>query len=184
MNRLPMEGPLTLDVQSTPPREGPEIYILRLKANQHYSFTIFSDHVWGINVHWNGKKSEPHFTDEGRCPGCQAKRTKRWKGYLHCFSAKMGQEVFLELTPASAQSLLSQLGDRGSLRGNRIQVKRTKGDNGRLLISVLTACPEPNALPKEKDPQESLLKLWGLGDVPELTGREFPTKRPALNGFH
>lgn len=186
MNRLPMDGPLTLDVQSTPPREGPEIYILRLKANQHYSFTIFSEHVWGINVHWNGQKSEPHFKEDNRCPGCIARRPKRWKGYLHCFAHELGQEVFLELTPHSAHSLEGQLGAGTSYRGNRIAVKRGKGDNGRLTITLLTASPNPTALPLGKDPQASILALWGFSADHPFGGKELPTKfsRNGTNAGH
>lgn len=186
MNRLPpIDTPMTLDVQPLPPRVGPEIYILRLKANQLYTFTIFSPSMWGIFVHWNGKKSEPHFTQEDRCPGCISRRPKRWKGFLHCFCHELGQEVFLELTPASAHSLIGQLGSAGTMRGNRIQAKRGKGDNGRLIITVLTAVTSPDALGPAKDPQESIMALWGFPEDHPLSGKEFRTTKPTngtLNG--
>lgn len=174
----------TLATDPNPPREGPEIFILRLKGNQTLSFAILSKSLWGIWVHWNGKKSEPHYKEDHLCIGCQAKRPKRWKGFLHCFCFEMGQEVFLELTPHSGHSLLAQLNKGGPLRGNRIQVRRTKGDNGRLLISVLTAIDNPAMLPNEKDPQESIMALWGLDPSGAQSGRELPTNNPALNGFH
>lgn len=159
-----------LDISPIPPRPGPELFILRLKGSECHTFTIFSEALWGINVHFVGQRSQPHYKNPDTCPGCKAKNVKRWKGFLNCFDHDMGQEVFLELTPRSAQSLLGQLGVSGSLRGNRIQVKRTGKDNGRLLISTLTACKSVEQLPPGKDPLASLLKLWGLDHLEEFEG--------------
>ena len=166
-----------LDVCHVPPKPGPELFFLRLKGNEMHTFTIYSKALFGLNVHFVGKRSAPHYRNPAKCPGCRAKNGKRWKGFLHCFDHNLGQEVFLELTPASATSLLGQLPGRGNLRGNRIQVKRSPGDNGRLFISILTACTSIDKLPEAKDPLESLLKLWGcLYDVPEgLISTGLPT---------
>lgn len=184
MNRLPSDTPLTLDRQDVPPKPGPECFIMRLKGQEFYTYTILSESLYGLNIHYGrtSLRSSPHFTDKERCEGCKADVPMRWKGYLHCICHEKGQEVFLELTPASAQSLLVQL-PGGNLRGNRIQVKRTKGDNGRLIISVLTACQTPECLPKSKNVEQSLLRLWGFSQ----DGTEPKTKKPALpssNGFH
>lgn len=174
-----IDKPLSLVTSSTPPRSGPELFVLRVKGDKMHVITIYSESLWGVWVHFGNasKKSSPHFSDESRCPGCISKTPKRWKGFLHGFDSTLSQEVFLELTPAAAQSLLSQLGDRGPLRGNRIQVKRSGAANGRLQISVLTACTNPEQLPPGKDPQSSLLKLWGYDDVEAHGGREFPRDR-------
>jgi len=154
-----------LDICPIPPRPGPELFIQRLKAQEEHAFTIYSEALFGINVHFVGNRSQPHYRNPDNCPGCKAKNVKRWKGFLHCWNHNLGQEVFLELTPASALSLHSQLGGVGPLRGNRISVKRTKKDNGRLVISVLTAARDAGKLPPSKDPLESLVRLWGLADV-------------------
>lgn len=185
MNRIPHDTPLSLDITSEIPKAGPEIYILRMKANKMFTFTILSEHPYGIWVHWNGKKSEPHFKQEDRCPGCLAKRSKRWKCYLHTFCVNLSQEVFLELTPHSAKSLEGQLGAGQSYRGNRIQVQRTASDNGRLLISLLTRIDPKTPLPPQRDPLESILSLWGIDPGSLLGGKELPTRAPARNGtFH
>jgi hypothetical protein len=156
---------LDLDVCPIPPKPGPLLYFQRMKGQECHTFTIYSKHLFGINVHYVGRRSSPHYRNEKKCPGCRAKNAKRWKGFLHCFNINLGQEVFLELTPHSAKSLLSQLGTKGELRGNRIQVKRTDSDNGRLLISVLTAAPNLDKLPEGKDPLPSLLKFWGIDEL-------------------
>ena len=164
-DRFDCEHDLILDVCPVPPKPGPEMFFLRLKGNEMHTFTIYAKAIFGINVHFVGRRSSPHYRNEKKCPGCRAKNAKRWKGFLHCFDHNLSQEVFLELTPKSADSLLSQLGKFAGIRGNRIQVKRTGADNGRLTISVLTACPNPDAMPDAKDPLESLLKFWGIDNL-------------------
>lgn len=146
------------------PKEGPEIFILRLKGGRVYTFSVWGRMIRGIWVHWRGDVSEPHYNDATECPGCIKLRPKRWKGYLHCYCYEMRQEVFLELTPSSAGSLKQQLSERAEMRGARIQVKRTGADNGRLYISVLTPMNPAEPLPAEKDPRPSILKLWGISE--------------------
>jgi hypothetical protein len=161
-HRFDTGADLELDVCPTPPRPGPLLFFQRMKGSECHTFTIYSKCIFGINVHFVHGRSSPHYRNEKKCPGCRAKNAKRWKGFLHAFNVNLGQEVFLELTPHSAKSLLSQLGNRVGMRGNRIQVKRTAGDNGRLLISILTAAPNVDQLPEPKDPLESLKKFWGI----------------------
>lgn len=172
---------MSLSLEPLPPKAGPEIYIMRLKGRERFSYTIFSESMFGIWVHWAGRKSAPHFSDTERCPGCKRQEPKRWKGFLHCFCIEKKQEVFLELTPASAHSLLDQLAVGEVLRGQGIVVERTKGDNGRLLIRVCNSHPDPAKLPPALDPQVSLLSLWGIHPQATPGGLEFPTH--AANGF-
>jgi hypothetical protein len=184
MNRIPPNDTRrTLDSQPVPPRPGPELFILRLKGGELKTITIYSRSLFGVNVHWNGAKSEPHFKEEKNCNGCLKKMPMRWKGFLHGFCHEMGQEVFLELTPASAHSLLDQLGQGTVMRGNRIQVKRTKGDKGRLIIACLTAVPNPESLPPEKDPATSLLRLWGFQDLVSKPAEPVADLRHLVNGL-
>jgi hypothetical protein len=146
------------------PNVGPEIFILRMKGARSLTFTIWGTQIRGIWIHWVGKGSEPHFRDAEQCEGCKKNKEKRWKGFLHCYCSEMRQEVFLELTPASARSLRDQLAERATLRGSVIQVKRTTADNGRLYISTLT--PRiAEGLPPEKDPRPSIMRLWGVDDA-------------------
>jgi hypothetical protein len=162
LKRFSTDTPLTLDVLDEIPASGPEMFIQRLKANQSFTYTIFSKDLTKINVHWAGNKSAPHYKQEDRCPGCISRQPKRFKAYLHCFCHEMGQEVFLELTAHSAKSLETQLGKGTVMRGNRIQVKRGKTDNGRLTITLLTAVQDASILGSEKDPIASLMALWGV----------------------
>lgn len=162
--RFNLNKPRQVAFDNRPPSAGPELFVLRLKGDEFFTFTIWSEEITGMWTHWGKGKSEPHYVDEDNCPGCNARRPRRWKGFIHAYCFEKKQEVLVELTPSSAKSLLDQLGAKASLRGNRIQVKRTKGANGRLLISVLTACPNPQDLPPAKDPKASILKLWGFDE--------------------
>lgn len=182
MNRLPPDDTtMSLCIDPHPPKSGPEIYILRLKANEKFSFQVFSPDIFGIWVHWSGAKSTPHFTDTGRCPGCRNEDPMRWKGFVHAHCIEKKQDVFLELTPASANSLRDQLGVGETLRGKCIFVNRTKGDNGRLLIRVMQGHLPSDALPPALDPQKSIMALWGIREKAPQGGMEFPTH--TLNGF-
>jgi len=147
------------------PSSGPELFILRLKGNERFSFTSLATSIFGIWVHWSGNRSSPHYINAKKCPGCMEEQPKRWKGFLHAFCYEKKQEVFLELTPASASSLNRQVNAGRSTRGLRFTVLRTKGDNGRLVVQVEPYAPiaGEETLPLEKSPLGSLIKLWGLG---------------------
>ena len=145
-----------------PPKPGPAIFVKRLKGEEAVTVVILGDQVFGIWSHWQGKKSEPHFRDADTCPGCVARRPKRWKGYVHVYDYSANKEIFLELTPHSAHQLHFALGRQSELRGERIRVARSKGDNGRLTVAVLTAEKKTEALPRAKDPRPTILKLWGI----------------------
>jgi hypothetical protein len=143
------------------PDDGPELFMLRLKGNQKFTMNTLGRKIRGIEYHWSGGHSEPHFNPSSQCPGCKTAQNKKWKGYLHVYCVEMRQEVFLELTVASAKSLRHQLGSLPHMRGAIFQVKRTGSDQGRVYISILAPHTHPEVLPPEKDPRPSLLALYG-----------------------
>lgn len=147
---------------NNPPAPGPALFIKRLKGGEDIVVCVLANEIKGIWAHWSGKKSEPHFFDSAHCPGCQAQRPKRWKGYLHVYDYAGNKELILEVTPASAVQINRLCACSSKLRGERIRLQRSKGDNGRLTVSVLAVEPKIDALPKEKDPRPSILKLWGI----------------------
>jgi hypothetical protein len=161
--------------QDTPPRSGPELPVVRLKASGSTMVVILSASLWGIWTHWNGSKTEPCYREKKQCPACKKGLPKRWKGYLHCWDYAKKREIFLELTPTSADQLLSQCGKDVPLRGNRMNVNRGAGDKARLRLTVLTAVP-PAELPAGRDPEVTLQKLWGLDDT--LAFEQQPTILP------
>lgn len=172
-----------LAIEPTPPRSGPELYILRLGASESLTFHCFSRQCFGIWVHFDQivHRSQPHYTDEGECDGCLRQLPKRWKGFLHCWCVEKKQQVFVELTPASAGALIGQQATGETLRGKGIFLQRTKGKNGRLHVRILPGQIDPQSMPEEIDVLPSLLKLWGIPQN-QTGGREFPI--PSLNGRH
>lgn len=164
MNRLPSDATHGLAIENTPPTSGPEIYIYRLGAAESLTFHVFSRALFGIWVHWDryNKRSTPHYSDTARCDSCQRELPKRWKGFLHVWCVEKKQQLFLELTPSSANALQSQLASGETLRGKGVFVQRTKGKNGRLLIRVLPGSIDPQTMPEELDPLRSIMALWGI----------------------
>ncbi len=167
MQQYPEGHPGDVDFDDEPPMPGPECFILRLKANQLYTFLIFGQKIKGVWYHWNNGRSEPHFRNEAACPGCLARRKKAWKGFLHCFVQELKQDVFLELTNGAAMALKHQMANPNEMRGHRINVKRGNGNNAKLTIQLLQQHPDPGCLPPEKDPLKSVMKLWGV-DLTDL----------------
>jgi hypothetical protein len=160
-----------LNRQDIPPAAGPAMWIVRLKANEKLHCTILSEHLWGIMVHWNGRNTEPCTGDELSCSGHQRKLPLRWKGYLHVWDHHKRTDKFLELTPTAARMLLDQVETEFPLRGQRVEIARMNGDNARLRVSVQARINEGFKLPDEKDPEETLRKLWGMADEKVLLGR-------------
>ena len=144
------------------PMPGPDIFIKRLEADELLTCCILGDEIKGIWVHWAGKKSAPHYEPAAECPGCIAQQAKRWKGFLHVGDSHASKELFLELTPTSARALIEAVGGSENLRATRVNVKRTKGKNGRINITVLGPAKDHDNLPPARDPRNSILKLWGV----------------------
>jgi hypothetical protein len=159
-----------LHIQHEPPRPGPAMPILRVKAGQEMHFVILSESLWGIWTHWAGNRSEPCFAENATCPGHKRGLPRRWKGYLHVWHIDKRLEAFIELTPTAAHCLLDQAGKNCSLRGLRLKLRRTGASNGRLLVNLLPANPSMEGFAQPKDPESILCKLWGVDRI--ITGRE------------
>jgi hypothetical protein len=86
---------------------------------------------------------------------------KRWKGFLHCWDDASHQEIFLELTPTSASAVMTAILGDNLLRGTVMTVSRGPKANSRLNVHVQVYRRDEKALPREKDPRLSILKLWG-----------------------
>jgi len=158
---------LSINRQDRPPVGGPEMLVLRLKANQSLDAICISPSLWGCYTHWNGRCSEPCFGEKAKCPGHKRGLPVRWKGYLHVWDCRKKRQCFVELTPTSADDLLGQVGDGVILRGMRFVLTRQSGDKARLTVSVLEGeryAVDVGKLPTPKDPFKTLAKLWGIDD--------------------
>lgn len=145
------------------PRPGPRWPIIRLKGGQAGLFQIFSHRVRIFASHWNGKRSQPCTVPQSECAGCLDKLPNKYKGYLHVRSVNTDVEGFLELTPTAIDSMKNQTPGVASVRGMRVEVRRTRGDQGRLSLVMLPVCCSISELPPERDPEDTLRQLWTCG---------------------
>jgi hypothetical protein len=159
-----------LSRQDAIPPAGPEIWIYRLKAGEKATLIVYGSKVWGVWTHWNGKSSEPCFTPHDLCTGHKRELPAKWKGYLHGFLYEKQQEVFMEFTPTAAKVLKGEVDLGLPLRGSRITMQRTSAQNGRLKVSALAPAPDILKITPEKEPWETLCKLWGISDYFEKFG--------------
>lgn len=157
-----------LNLDPNPPRPGPTLWIFRLKGAEMKTFLCLSRGIFGIWTHWMGRASAPCFADPLVCPGCKNLAPKRWKGYInvHCYEAR--RNGFFELTPVTSDNLLSMYDQGGSLRGERFNVSRGKGDKARLKVQPLQSHQDLSSLPEEVSPEGTLRALWNISALAEL----------------
>lgn len=149
----------------SPPKSGPMLKIFRLKSNKGGTFGVFGSRIHGFWTHWSGRCSEPCTDPVSECIGHKQEWSLRWKGYLHVYFSERSEEGFLELTPIAADDLLLQVGGESELRGSRITVQRGGGDKSRLKVGIMPRWKSYTGtdVPPEKDPEETLKKLWEFG---------------------
>ena len=144
-----------------PPRSGPEIRVERLAGGETRDVVILSRALFGVWIHYDERtrRSEECFQDPDKCPGCQQHKPSKWRGYLHVAPGGLAAPYIIELTPECARLLLERF--TGSLRGIRVQFRRTAKNNGRLLLEVPEwGQPKTDNFPAEIDPEPILRWLW------------------------
>lgn len=148
--------------EELPPAKG-VLYVERLKGSERGNYTVYSPKIEVIFSHWNGDKTVPCYEDHSLCPGGHSEESKRWRGYLHCWSHRMNRQVFLQLTAQACRELVGQVASGASLRGCSIQVYRTKEDKGRLHALIERFGKRTGEdLPPHRSAEESVMNLWGV----------------------
>jgi hypothetical protein len=152
--------------QDRPPeRQGPKIRIRRLKGSEHFDGCIVSEGITGLFIHYDerSRRSEPCLEKDFQCPGCERKLPSKWRGYLHVYPGGLEAPYILELTAEAAEMLLTLAGDRPTLRGLRVVVRRSRADNGRLSVHLHPVQVDKfEALPNPVDPVPVLHFLWSF----------------------
>jgi len=158
--------------QDTPPRPGPNLPLIRIKSAEPKAFIILGSGIRGQWTHWNGKASEPCYEPKEECNGCRRGLPRRWKGYIHVYTVAEKKEGFVEVTPTAADILKHFLPADASYRGECIMLNRSSNsEKGRLKCSVHAPYANVASLPAERDPLETLAKLWKLdSDVDDEGG--------------
>ena len=151
-----------IDTCDSPPPDPAPGRILRLRASQSLDCIILGK-CWGVNTHWTGSESQPHFRSESKCPGCKKRDPMRWKGYWYVLPLGIGAQAnWLEVTSSIVEKIHIQAGVQGDLRGLRVLLTRGAGNKAHVKATVQPPCEVRGKLPEDQDPYRLLLKLWGF----------------------
>ena len=159
---------LPLDRASELPRTGPEIWVRRLAASEELQLTCSSPCFWLFWVHWAGDHSLPCFQDHKACPGHRQGLPRRVRGYVYGWVAQYKKYEFLELPPSTVEKTQELLMPSENLRGKVLRYKRGNGRKAGIKVSRVGEATGENftRLAADRDPAATLVKLWGLEDLP------------------
>lgn len=159
---------LPLDRPSSLPAGGPEVWVRRLEANEDLNFVSASPSFWLVYCHWAGDHSLPCYRDHKKCPGHRMGLPRRVRAYLYGWNEKARAYEFLELPPSAANEVQGFAMEGETLRGKRIHLKRGNGIKSRIRTALVGMATGENLakLAADKDPAHTLVKLWGIEDLP------------------
>lgn len=151
-----------------PGERKPFIRVINPKPKAPVETIIVSHRVVGLYTHFmhvGGHNQRPRTTPcTGHrlfCPGCFAKRSKRWKGYLGCWSKTKGVYVIAEITADCARSCPILVDKSASLRGRALRLERKGEQANSPVYGIVRAPAMPVQLPPDFDVLEALTRLWG-----------------------
>lgn len=167
-----------------PPRRRDVLFVQSPDAGERLKFLVYSQSVWGVYTHYNGK-TKPCYENHDLCEGGHSLLNLRWKGYLHGWSYARNDQVIIQLTLEAANQLVEQLAESAVLRGLTIEVCRTAKKKGRSSCHVLGQYAQHDSakLPPEIDPLRSLYNMWGLPYRPDALYRHLSGDPPPAEGI-
>lgn len=126
-----------------------------------------SDKVVGVNTHFIDGSTIPCVGKDAHCEGCQAKKAKRWKGYIGAWEPLNERVVLAEITLDAYRTGPAQLrGDGPGLRGYSIVLSRQgKKPNAPVRVEIAALPVDPGSLPKAPDVKAVLRNIWGFVDI-------------------
>jgi len=156
-----------------PPRRENVFFVRSPKALEVVKFRIYSESIYSVFTHFNGKKTCPCYLNRDLCDPKHSILNLRWKGYVFGWNDSAHCLEWLQLTQECANQLLDQLGEAATLRGLLIQATRTKSKQGRMNCSILNSYGQIDPMRIRTDPplRLSLFNVWGL----EPTSHPFTT---------
>lgn len=166
MRRAKTETPIRRD--DVVPRIGPEVPILRILGSATRTYEILSPRIQGFWSHWDGQKTVACVGElPEQCVNCLKKFPLRWKGFLNVWDFARSADAFLELTPYAATSIGNQLGKGESLRGMRLNIRRTSdATRAHLRVELLPALGIDTGRPQWREAEPYVRELWGC--VPRI----------------
>lgn len=144
-----------------PEKRTGSLEVRRVTTSELQQFVFLSKAFFGQYIHWYGNRSHECTKDFKECNGCQRGWPYKFLGYVHVIGMPNATEMFLELTLTACELIDKQLPEGENLRGQRINIRKTKGGpKGRYIVDVLERRIDPDTLAAEKDPLETLRFLW------------------------
>jgi hypothetical protein len=146
----------------------PQIPILSPGPGGTVAAFITSPKVLGVQTHWVGKRTRPHFRDTSSCEGCLLGNPMRWKGYLAGMVPPRGLMVLIEITWEAYRGCLALQGKCGDLVGRKIELHRMgQATNGKIVAKVSDEVAEAKNWPTF-DVREALERIW-FGERPKAS---------------
>jgi hypothetical protein len=169
-----MDGtPLLTSVPPSPSRR-PSVDVVRCGPSTNYQVRalIVSTEVFGCEVHYAGR-TVPCLAPGRPCKWCDAKRAKRWVGYVHATDPIHRVKRFLlELTAGVMPDLQRYVDLHDTLRNAYVVLTRTTNHpTARLRIDVQPhRASGPGELPIAGSVAQDLWRMWS----PSLDAAEDP----------
>ncbi len=158
-----MKTPPNWSLNNSPKVRKRLIPIHTVGATEQLVATIIARDIWGIDTHWTRSGTRPHVVGEELCQGCLDLAPLKWRGFLHIFHEAKKQEVFLELTDFAWKRLKALQGGNPSFRGLKCLFVRERATlKAPVTMSLINPDPVAGGLPTEKDPTETLMRVWGF----------------------
>jgi len=133
------------------------------KAGTTLRATILAPTFLGEYLHFDGRSLA--CTRLPTCPGCKAKLSFKWGGYIAIYSHGLKERAILGLTEKAASDLLPLLERFTTLRGITIEAKRVNPRNGRSRVGIVMLGREkPEDIMAEHPIIDSLNRLWSVNE--------------------
>lgn len=180
----PLSNAPALSTSPKPIHNADALWVEKVKPGEKGHFLIYSPVFYGVHTHYRGegRGTVLCFADRSLCVGGHDESSLRWHGFLHAFHIEGMRQVFVHFTPEGAKLLLSQLDDGTSLRGMRVQIRRSTAKKGPFYVQLLGQSEVgERKLPKHRDPRASIFKLFKITPSGKMLhsafsgGEDFPT---------
>lgn len=133
---------------------------------------ITSSQLIGVYTHWQPPtktwdkgRTVPCLGDEIFCSGCQARRSKRWKGYLGCFNRRHSKNIIVEVTAEAANACPALIDPTNDLRGKIIELERIGDKHNSPVMARVVSPPGKVYIPAAFNVHAQLARLWGFEEL-------------------
>lgn len=156
---------------SAPDASRKMIAVWKAKKAAPINAICLSESVYGVYIHWLGKRSAPCLSNGPvQCPFCAIQVPRRWEGYLAGYSERTGKVYLLHLSKGASLSCPDIASGKANLRGCRIIVERRGNNPNSPCVARVEYGSQLNfKLPSEFNVKAQLMQIWsGEGGLSAL----------------